>query len=65
MYDMNQPRSIFADLTTAARDYNLSKRTLWKFITAGTLRAYQPTRTILVKRSELEAFIERTHIHKK
>jgi excisionase family DNA binding protein len=56
-------RAVFIDLSEAVRDYSLSKRTLWNLIAAGKLRAYQPVRKTLLKRTEIERFLDSTSIH--
>lgn len=49
--------SDWVDLQQAAREYPYSRRTFWKFISAGQLTAYRPTgKKILLRRSEIDAF---------
>ena len=45
----------WVDLKQAERDYPFSRRTFWKFISAGRLKAYRPIGIkILLRRSEID-----------
>jgi excisionase family DNA binding protein len=50
------------DLKQAEREFPLSRRTLWTWISSGRLPAYKPFRKTLVKRSDLVRMLESTRI---
>ena len=48
-------KSDWVDLQQAEREYPYSRRTFWKFISAGRLKAYRPIgRKVLLRRSEID-----------
>lgn len=52
------PVSGWLTLTRAAESYPFSRRTLWRLIATGRLRAYRPTPAkVLVRRSDLDGLI--------
>jgi excisionase family DNA binding protein len=48
----------FLPLRAAAGRFGISAKTLRRWITAGRIQGYQPSRTLLVKVAEVEALIE-------
>jgi excisionase family DNA binding protein len=53
---------VFIDLSQAEALYSISKRTLWTWISENRLSAYQPLKKTLIRRSELEALIEKARV---
>lgn len=58
----NTPRPDWLDLKQIEREFPVSKRSLWVWISSGKLPAYRPFRKVLVKRSDLEKLLEATRV---
>jgi len=57
------PSSDWIDLKQVELAYPFSRRTAWKWISEGRLKAYKPfSRKILLRRSEIDRLLEATKI---
>jgi excisionase family DNA binding protein len=50
------------DLTTVAREFPISKRTVWRWIAARRLHAFRPFKKILIRRADLVRMLEEHRI---
>jgi excisionase family DNA binding protein len=55
-------QSEWIDLKQAEREFPLSRRTLWSWISSGKLPAYRPFKKILLKKSDLVRVLESTRV---
>jgi excisionase family DNA binding protein len=59
---MHTSQQDWLDLKQVEREFPVSKRTIWTWISSGRLPAYKPFRKTLVKRADLDHLFESTRI---